>query len=186
MALDNHGLAGLVADAQRGDRRAVDRIVRDNQSWVRSVIYGVTGRRDLVDDISQQVWLLVWERIGSLQDPRRLRSWLYAIAHNAAVDFVIAEKRRPRPADVDEHSTHAGRRAPENPASLVVKDEVQRELLRAIEALPAIYREPFVLRHMENWSYAQIGEALGLIEETVETRLVRARRFLREALAGKV
>ena len=64
--------------------------------------------------------------------------------------------------------------------------ELRAELLQAIEALPALYREPFVLRHLEDWSYAQIGELLGLPTETVETRLVRARRLLREALRGTV
>lgn len=65
-------------------------------------------------------------------------------------------------------------------------NETHRTLLGAIEALPAIYREPFALRHLEDWSYARIGEALGLPVETVETRLVRARRLLRESLKGKI
>jgi RNA polymerase sigma-70 factor (ECF subfamily) len=52
--------------------------------------------------------------------------------------------------------------------------------------LPAIYREPFALRHLEGWTYAEIGTVLDLPLETVETRLVRARRLLREMLSGKV
>jgi RNA polymerase sigma-70 factor (ECF subfamily) len=55
-----------------------------------------------------------------------------------------------------------------------------------VQSLPALYREPFVLRHLQDWSYAEIGEVLGLTTETVETRLVRARRMLREMLQGKV
>jgi RNA polymerase sigma-70 factor (ECF subfamily) len=63
--------------------------------------------------------------------------------------------------------------------------EEYEAMLAAIEALPPLYREPFVLKHVEGWSYAQIGEALGLPNDTVETRLVRARRLLRERLNGK-
>ena len=59
-------------------------------------------------------------------------------------------------------------------------------MLESIAALPEIYREPFVLKHMEDLSYKEIGELLGLPSDTVETRLVRARRLLREQLAGKV
>jgi len=59
-------------------------------------------------------------------------------------------------------------------------------MLDAISQLPPLYREPFVLKHLQDWSYAQIGDALGLPIDTVETRLVRARRLLREQLAGKV
>ena len=56
----------------------------------------------------------------------------------------------------------------------------------AIAGLPVLYREPFVLRVLEGWSYEQIGEALRLPKDTVETRLVRARRLLRERLQGRL
>jgi RNA polymerase sigma-70 factor (ECF subfamily) len=56
----------------------------------------------------------------------------------------------------------------------------------AIAGLPALYREPFVLRHLENWGYQQIAETMGMPAASVETRLVRARQLLREALTGKV
>ena len=65
-------------------------------------------------------------------------------------------------------------------------NELEATLLQAVQALPVIYREPFVLRHLEDWSYAEIGEVLGLSVDTVETRLVRARRLLRESLQGKI
>jgi RNA polymerase sigma-70 factor (ECF subfamily) len=55
-------------------------------------------------------------------------------------------------------------------------------VLEAIRGLPDIYRESFILRHVEDWSYAQIAEAMSLPVDTVETRLVRARRLLRTAL----
>ena len=59
-------------------------------------------------------------------------------------------------------------------------------MLQAIAKLPELYREPFVLKHMDGWSYAQIAEAMNLPVDTVETRLVRARRLLRQELTGKV
>ncbi|MDO8630448.1 MAG: sigma factor-like helix-turn-helix DNA-binding protein, partial [Phycisphaerales bacterium] len=59
-------------------------------------------------------------------------------------------------------------------------------VLSAIMALPAIYREPFVLRHMNDWSYRRISDVMGLPVDTVETRLVRARRLLREVLVGRI
>ena len=59
-------------------------------------------------------------------------------------------------------------------------------VLEAIRALPALYREPFVLRHLNDWSYQEIGDVMGMPVDSVETRLVRARRFLREALKDKL
>ena len=59
-------------------------------------------------------------------------------------------------------------------------------MLAAINGLPALYREPFVLRHMNGWGYQQIAEVMDLPVDTVETRLVRARRLLREALKDEL
>ena len=163
----------------------MDQLVREHEGWVRGVIYATTGRRELVDDVAQQVWTQVWQRIGSLNDPRRLRAWLYAVARNAAID-ASQERRRRSAVGLDFVADGLGDKQRLNPARSTVNDELHETLLRAVEALPAIYREPFVLRHLEDWSYAQIGELLGLSVETVETRLVRARRLLREMLQGKV
>ena len=175
----------LISQAQRGSRRAVDRLVREHEGWVRGVIYATTGRADLVDDVSQQVWTQVWQRLGSLNDTRRLRAWLYAVARNAAID-ASQDRRRRGTVGLDFVADGLGDRASRGPVGVAVGGELQETLLRAVEALPALYREPFVLRHLEDWSYAEIGELLGLSVETVETRLVRARRLLREMLQGKV
>jgi RNA polymerase sigma-70 factor (ECF subfamily) len=67
-----------------------------------------------------------------------------------------------------------------------VADEQRRQLTAAIRSLPALYREPFVLRHLEGWTYQEIAEVFDMPVDTVETRLVRARRHLREALHGKI
>lgn len=179
-------LRELVTEAQRGSREAADRLVREHEGWVRSAIFGVTGRVDWAEDVAQQVWTQVWERLGSLKDPERLRPWLYRIARNAAIDAGQSRRRRST-AGIDQVGEQAsGDEAQVGPVGSAVRDETRRALLQAVEALPAIYREPFVLRHLEDWSYSRIGDVLGLPVETVETRLVRARRLLREMLKGKM
>lgn len=184
-AVDVDVASALVSKAQRGSRDAVDRMVREHGGWVRGVIYATLGRRDLVDDVAQQVWAKVWRRIGSLNDPRRLRSWLYSIARNAAID-ASQDRRRRYSVGLDWVSDDLSDRPARGPVGVAVRSEIRQTLLRAVESLPALYREPFVLRHLEDWSYAQIGDLLGLSVETVETRLVRARRLLREMLQGKL
>ncbi len=185
MAADVELLRETVGAAQLGNRVAADRLVREHDGWVRSVIYGVSGRADRVEDIAQQVWMQVWERLSTLQDSSRLRPWLYSIARNAAIDAGQAARRRAT-ASLDQSAELPRDVRSANPHRVAVRSELQQTLLRAVEALPALYREPFVLRHLEEWSYAEIGALLGLPVETVETRLVRARRLLREALAGQV
>lgn len=185
VTLDVEAVAALVSEARKGCRAAADSLVRENDHWVRSVIFATLGRSDLVEDVAQQVWMQVWERLGSLQDPARLRSWLYAVARNAAIDAGQSARRR-RSAAIDPLSGVLDDHRTPSPAAAVTGDETHRLLLSAVQALPVIYREPFVLRHLEDWTYAEIGQLLELPVETVETRLVRARRLLREMLKDKV
>jgi RNA polymerase sigma factor (sigma-70 family) len=186
-SVDARALHELVADVQRGNRPAAERLVREHDSWLRSVIYGVVGRVELVDDIAQQVWMQVWERLDSLKDPSRLRPWLCSVARNAAIDASMAWKRRAsRTATLENASVQAPDQRSPSPVHSAIGGELRATLLRAVESLPVIYREPFALRHLEGWSYAEIGDVLELPVETVETRLVRARRLLRELLSGKV
>ena len=184
--LDTHALGQLVAEARQGDRSAADRLIREHDRWVRSIVYSVTGRVDLVDDVAQQVWTRVWQRLDTLRDPRRLKPWLYNITRNASIDAGIARKRRPAALSLEPGLEPAAVRADVNPVGSAIASETYCSLLQAVQSLPALYREPFVLRHVEGWSYKQIAEAMEMPVDTVETRLVRARRLIREALRGKV
>lgn len=175
----------LVRAMLAGDQGAFDEFVRSQDRLVRGVIYGILGDADRVDDVSQQVWATVWQQIGTLQDAACWKSWLYRMARNAALDAgreitrrrklsrAVAEQARP---SVDGRANHGS----------TVSDEQRDMLMDAVKSLSALYREPFVLRHLEGWSYRQIADMLDMPIDTVETRLVRARRQLREALKGRL
>lgn len=172
----------VIEAIRAGDRYAFSEFLGRNSGWVRGVVFGVLGDRDYVDDAVQQVWTAAWLRIGELRDASRWRSWLYRLARNAAIDFGrAATRRRKRFQSLDSGAPEPGA-APSSPSKSTPS---RGEMLAAITALPALYREPFVLRHLSGWSYREIGNVMGLPVDTVETRLVRARRLLREALKGK-
>jgi RNA polymerase sigma-70 factor (ECF subfamily) len=167
-----------------GDHNAFSELMRRHGRWVRSVIFGVLGDNDRVDDVAQQVWTTVWRRAGELRDTGRWRPWLYRLARNAAVDSGRDISRRRK------HSQALGQAQKQAsgaaPLGELVGDEQHRDVLAAIRGLPALYREPFVLRHMHGWTYREISDVMGIKVDSVETRLVRARRFLREALKDKL
>jgi RNA polymerase sigma-70 factor, ECF subfamily len=171
----------LIAAAQMGERSALDEFVRRHDRWVRNVVYATVANSGAIDDIVQGIWIRVWQQIGTLIDPSRWRAWLYRLARNAAIDAgqKAAGERRSRMAFL--RAGHGPAKVPQ-PAATLMEEEQRRRVLAAIRGLPAIYREPFILRHLEDWSYAEIGEAMSLPVDTVETRLVRARRLLRAAL----
>ena len=175
----------VVEAIRRGDRLAFDDFLRRQGRWVRGVIFGILGDRDRVDDAAQQVWLSVWSRIAELRDVERWRPWLYRLARNAALDAGRSTTRQ-REAVKELAEAPPPRPRMSAPAEEVAGAEERGLVLDAIKALPALYREPFVMRHLESWSYREISDVLGLPVETVETRLVRARRLLRELLEGKI
>ncbi len=174
----------LIEAIQRGDRFAFEELVRRHGSWVRSVVFGVLGSRDVVDDVVQQVWTTVWRRIAELRDTRRWRPWLYSLSRNAALDAGRQLTRRRE--QMRSMLAEAPRRSGLATAAASDLSEQHAEVLEAIESLPALYREPFVLRHVNGWSYKEIAGVMNLPVDTVETRLVRARRRLREMLRGKL
>lgn len=174
----------LIGAAQRGERSAFENLLHRHNRWVRGIVYATLGSNTATDDVLQQVWTQVWQQIGTLTDAQKWRGWVYRLARNAAIDAgqdAARRRRLLRTVAADERTGgigHAG------PFVRAVVRERQQQVLDAIQSLPAIYREPFILRHLEEWNYSQIGQTLGLPVDTVETRLVRARRLLREMLAG--
>lgn len=174
----------LVEALRNGDELAYAELWRRHQRWVKGVIFSVIGDGDAVDDVAQQAWWSVWERIGSLRDSRRWRSWLYRLVRNAAID-AGRERGRDRQLRTELASSVPPTYVSAEPDRRIERQEQHAAVLDAIRGLPAIYREPFVLRHLEDWSYREIGDTLGLPVDTVETRLVRARRLVRDALSAR-
>jgi RNA polymerase sigma-70 factor (ECF subfamily) len=182
IADDQGGDVLLIQALQNGNQEVLDELVIRHDRWVRGVVFAVLGDASQVDDVAQRVWMAVWRRIGSLDDPRRWRYWLYRLARNAAID---AGRRRQRQRGlwrrlVEQASPSAADHR--NPLNQAMLSEEHGRAMQAIGTMPAIYREPFVLRHLEDWTYRQIAEVLNLPIDTVGTRLVRARHMLQREL----
>jgi len=192
MARDNLADGGRDADGllvramARGESDALVELMRRNGPWVRGVIFAACGNADAVEDVQQQVWLSAWRRAGSLDDSGKWRSWLYALARHAGIDSARRARRRKRLRGLLGGWVPRREPAGTDAERQVLIAESHRQALDAVADLPEIYRGPFVLRHLADWSYRQIAEAMNLPVDTVETRLVRARRRLRKALGPGV
>ncbi|MEM7231885.1 MAG: RNA polymerase sigma factor [Planctomycetota bacterium] len=166
----------------KGDRRAFRELMRRDSRWVRGAVYAVIGNSSAVEDVTQDVWLAVWQRVDRLEHPEAWKSWLFRLARNAAIDF--SRRRRTGATALERLRDERSRAVPETSPeeNRLDGEEEYARVLRAIEALPEIYRQTFVLKHIEDWSYREIAEALSTPVDTIETRLVRARRLLRQSL----
>ncbi|MHC4474971.1 MAG: RNA polymerase sigma factor [Planctomycetota bacterium] len=123
------------------------------------------------EDVMQEVFMKAFTKFGTLRDPTRARSWLLKIARRMCIDFT----RRRSPAQP----------MPENvPAPPHGQDEQINRLHKAISRLPEGYREPITLYYLDGRNCAGVAQNLGISEEAVRSRLVRARLRLHEILKG--
>jgi len=184
--LEQDGEVAVFRAIQQGDRYALGELVSRHARWVRGLIYAQLGDPTATEDVLQRVWLRVWQQAGSLRDIRTWRGWLCQLARNAAYDELRSRRHEREGVARVVSSVPAEASEERRPDHEMAAEERRRLVLNAIQGLAAIYREPLVLRHLENWSYQEIADLLRIPVDTVETRLVRARRLLREALRNKV
>jgi len=182
----------IVARACDGDRAALEALWRDHRRWVAAIVLAHRPRSVEVDDLMQEVAVKFVAKIDTLRDPGAFRPWLRQIVLNACRGAARQLKPTLRLADSrdeDEHGafTPASEQSRETAAERRVglSDTAERVLERAL-TLPPEYREPLLLRCIQSLTYQQIGEILELPVTTVETRLARARRMLREEVGEEV
>jgi RNA polymerase sigma-70 factor (ECF subfamily) len=179
----------LVETALAGDRRAFERLVRRHQRALVNHLYRHTGQRDLAVDLAQEVFLKVYLSLSSFDPKYRFTTWLYRIASNCAIDHL--RKKQPRtcslhPDPQDEHSDAPVRVLAGNeptPHEVFRVREIQGRLDRAVQKLPADYRQLILLRHRQHCRYDEIARITELPIGTVKNRIFRAREMLRHDLA---
>ncbi|MEQ8745826.1 sigma-70 family RNA polymerase sigma factor [Pyruvatibacter sp.] len=172
--------ARFTQEASRGDHEAIDALWRAHRRWVAAILLAHKPRGVELEDLLQEVAMKMVRDLHRLKDPASLRPWLRAVAVNAA--RTAGRRRKVRSVvrtTSDERALEQGVDADDRPDA----QEDGRRLLELARDLPEAYREPLMLRAVRGLSYRQIADALELPITTVETRLARARRMLRDAMA---
>ena len=134
------------------------------------------------EDVMQEAWVRAYAHLDQFAGRARFSTWLLRIAVHEAL---ARARRRARQADVDpldDESPVAGSSA-ETPELAVHRAELSRAIEVAVDDLPSAFRVVFMLRAIEGLSVAETAEATGLREETVKTRLFRAKAQLQRLLA---
>ncbi len=175
---------GLIAQAQAGDHRAFAALVRQYQDRVFRFILRLTGVRDEAMDLTQETFMKAHQALPGWRPQAQFRTWLFSIAHNAALD-VLRRRQRIEFVSVSDladagmdHDLPDPARQPDQRLA----DRQSIELLeRTLQELPAEHREILLLRELEDMSYSEIAATLGIAAGTVKSRLARARSA---ALAG--
>jgi RNA polymerase sigma-70 factor (ECF subfamily) len=180
------GLEGEVAQLQRGDLDALSALLGRYQNRLYRYLLRLVREPAEAEDLFQQTWVRVAEKIRQYDSKRNFEAWLFTLARNLAFDHL----RRIRPESLDEPI--AGMPG-ESPATRLASAErpvldgiMERErtgrLAQALELLPVTHREVLTLRFEEEMKLKEIAEVIGMPLSTVKTRLRRALERLRKTL----
>ena len=178
----------LVSTAVAGREASFEELVRRYQRPIASYVYRMVGNYDVALDLTQEVFIKVYNSLARYRSEFKFSTWIYKIAHNAAIDHlrrhsvreqVLLTRDEHGPAEI---SIESQRLTPEQESE---REERRSEIESVVQALPAAYRELIVLRHSHDLSYDEIAEVTGLPLGTVKNRLFRAREAMRDLLVPR-
>jgi len=171
-----------------GDMEVVGRLVERYQHRLYRYLLRLVSRPSAAEDLFQQTWVRVMERIHYYDPKRSFEGWLFAVAHNLAIDHL----RRRQPQSLDEPlrsgETQSDLTKSGSPGALELLLSRERAgiVLEAVSELPLAFREVITLRFEEEMKLEEIAEVLDMPMGTVKTRLHRAMKALRLILEKKL
>ena len=182
----------LIARLKRGDEHAMAELAETYSSKIFQLAFRYLRNKEDAEEVTQDVLFKVYRKVGAFRGDAALSSWIYRITFNAAMSrlrtarYQRAQEDRQTmtadgeqtnaPLDVADYSDMADER--------VLRSQLRRQVLRAILALPAIYRAPVMLRDIHGMSTEEASAVLNVKDQTLKSRLHRGRLILRKQLAN--
>jgi RNA polymerase sigma-70 factor (ECF subfamily) len=142
----------------------------------------LTGRAQDAEDLVQETYLRAWRSLHTYRPGTNPKAWLFRILHNAHIDRYRASTRTVQTVDEMEGQDPAFV-VNETPESVVLSGVMDAEVRQALMELPEVFRSCLILADLEGFSYQEIADILEIPRGTVMSRLFRARRAMRRALA---
>jgi len=173
----------LVQRVQKGEKNAFDVLVRKYQFKIIKLISRYVHDPNEAMDVAQEAFLKAYSALPGFRGESAFYTWLYRIAINTAKNYLVAQGRRPPGSDIDAHDAeqYEGQsllKEYETPERLLLKDEIEATVFKAIEDLPEDLRTAITLRELEGMSYEEIAQTMGCPIGTVRSRIFRARESI--------
>ena len=160
-----------------GEAAAFDELIARWHPGVWRYARRMTGSDDAADDVAQDVWLRVVRGLPRLDDPARIRAWIFGIARRVLMDRLRARYATPAMAEVELDTLE---QTPTEDDDLEAR---LAEVETALAALPVIERDVLALFYLDELSLAEVAAVVGVPVGTVKSRLFRARQLLRAAVS---
>jgi RNA polymerase sigma-70 factor (ECF subfamily) len=182
----------VVARVLSGDEDRFALLVRRYQTRVHAHVSKMIGHREDALDLTQEIFLKVFQALPRFNPEYKFSTWLFRIAGNAAIDHLRKKRPRTVPLEVPDPESQGRVSSPEysssdlDPFDLLRNLERGRAISQAIADLPIEFRELIALRHFAGLSYEEIAEVKEMPLGTVKNKLFRARAVLKDRLAGEL
>jgi len=182
----------LLKRLQAGDERAIAELADTYGTKIYQLAFRYLRNKEDAEEVTQDVLLKVYRKVDAFRGDAALSSWIYRITFNAAMSR-LRTARYQRSQDEARQADMEGQSTAATPAEIadwsnmadeqVLRSQLRRRVLRAILALPAIYRAPVVLRDLQGMSTEEASAMLKVKDQTLKSRLHRGRLILRKQLA---
>jgi RNA polymerase sigma-70 factor (ECF subfamily) len=160
-----------------GDRGAFEALLVEYEKPVFNAAFRMLNNRDDARDVTQTVFLKVFENFAQFDPSRRFFSWIYRITLNESINWLGKENRL-------EPLLHETADEGKGPDEEVESARVSAGVQAALMTIDTDYRTVVILKHFLGCSYVEISEVLEIPETTVKSRLYTARQQLKDALTG--
>lgn len=177
----------LVERVQKGDKRAFDLLVIKYQQRILNLVGRFVRNPNDAMDVTQEAFLKAYRALPKFRGDSAFYTWMYRIAVNTAKNYLAVQSRRPQEAEQDyeeiEQIDSSGvLRDQATPEHMLLRDEIQTTVVRAIEELPEDLRTAITLREVEGLSYEDIAAVMECPIGTVRSRIFRAREAIDKQL----
>ncbi len=178
----------LVLSASNGMEGGFEELVRRYQRPISAYVYRMVGDYESALDLTQEIFIKIYGSLSRYRPEFKFSTWIYKIAHNAAIDHLRRNAGRERSlisgteSDNYDLPIESEGLSPEQQSE---REERRVEIESVVRSLPTAYRELIVLRHSQDLTYEEIVEVTGLPLGTVKNRLFRARDMMRQQFLNR-
>lgn len=174
----------LIVKAIDGREDSFEELVRRYQRPIINYVFRMLNNYDAALDVTQEVFIKVYNSMARYSAEYKFSTWLYKIAHNATIDYLRRNNHhQAQSLEVEnEDGTYQVQYESKHPSPEQEheRSECREEIETVVKRLPSGYRELILLRHTQDLSYDEIAEVTNLPLGTVKNRLFRAREMMRE------
>lgn len=170
----------LVRTIRQGDSDAFEQLVRRKTSKVYALCYRIIGNGEDAKDISQLVFIKLWENLEKYDPQYAFDTWLYRMVTNVAIDFMRSRQSRDNAVNSNLRLVKTATEAEQT--VVVQRKEIENIFVEVSAALSPKQKTIFVMNQMEDLPSAEIAKILGCRESTVRNHLFNARKLMQQQL----